>query len=100
MLHVADAAKEYTSALIRTVDSDVVVLAIIAFSKIVGQIDKLWLAYATGKGYRLKPLQEIYRVIGHDKLSVLPICSIHLLVVTQLPPLRARRQHGTHGQCF
>ena len=28
MLHVADAAKEYTSVTIRTVDSDVVILAV------------------------------------------------------------------------
>ena len=46
-LHVSDAANHgYSKVMIRTVDSDVLVLAIAAVNEIL--IDELWVAFATG----------------------------------------------------
>ena len=59
MLHVADAAKdpEYTSVTIRTVDSDVVVLAVYVFEQLRTSLTRLWVAFGTGKNYPLKNKQ-------------------------------------------
>ena len=67
MLHVADAAKEYTSVTIRTVDSDVVVLAVYVFGQLSTSLTELWVAFGTGKNYRMISAHGIYAGIGVDK---------------------------------
>ena len=52
MVHVAHAANTYT-ILIRTVDSEVVVLAVYAFAQLTSSLNELWVAFGTGKHYRL-----------------------------------------------
>ena len=57
-LHVSDAVNHgYSKVMIRTVDSDVLVLAIAAAHQL--NIDKLWVAFASGKTFRYLPAHEI-----------------------------------------
>ena len=48
MLHVADAARQYNTVLIRTVDRDVVVLAVCITAQLTSSLSTLWVAYGTG----------------------------------------------------
>lgn len=73
MVHVADAAKEYRTVTIRTVDSDIVVLAVYVFSQLTTSLTALWVAFGTGKNYRLIPAHEIYSAIGREKCLALPM---------------------------
>jgi hypothetical protein len=56
--------------MIRTVDSDVLVLAIAAAHQL--NIDKLWVAFASGKTFRYLPAHEIARALGPEKCIALP----------------------------
>ena len=70
-LHVADAANHgYGKVMIRTVDSDVLVLAIAAVQQL--SIDELWLAFASGKSFRYLPAHEMARALGPEKCIALP----------------------------
>ena len=73
MLHVADAAKEYNTVIVRTVDSDVVVLAVYVFAQLMTSLNALWVAFGTGKNFRLIPAHEIYTAIGCTKSLALPM---------------------------
>ena len=73
MLHVADAIKEYTSVTIQTVDSDVVVLAVYIFGQLRTSLTGLWVAFGTGKNYRVISAHGIYAAIGVDKCLTLPM---------------------------
>jgi hypothetical protein len=56
-LHVSDATKHgYRKVLIRTVDSDVLVLGIAAVQQL--SIDELWVGFASGKSFRYLPTHE------------------------------------------
>ena len=77
ILHVADAAKQYNTA----VDSDVVVLAVYMFAKLTPSLTVFWVAFGTGKNYRLIPAHRICTAIGHMKCLALR-CSMPSLVVT------------------
>ena len=68
MLHVADAAKQYNTVIVRTVDSDVVVLAVYVFAQLMTSLNALWVAFGTGKNFRLIPAHEIH---GASKLETL-----------------------------
>lgn len=58
LLHVADAAKKgCTTACVRTVDTDVVVLSIATFSKL--KLDELWVAFGTGPSFRYIPIHKL-----------------------------------------
>ena len=73
MLHVADAAKEYSSVTIRTVDSDVVVLAVYTFAQLRTSLTELWVAFGTKKSYRVISAHGIYTAIGVQKSLALPM---------------------------
>ena len=69
-LHVLDAANHgYGKVMIRTVDSDVLVLAIAAVNE--AHIDELWVAFATGKSFRYLPAHEIALSLGPRKSNAL-----------------------------
>ena len=72
MVHVADAAKQYNTVIIHTVDSDVV-LAVFVFAQLVPSLTALWVAFGTGKNYRLIPAHRIYAAIGNMKSQALPM---------------------------
>ena len=60
----------YHKVMIRTVDSDVLVLAIAATQQL--NIEELWIAFASGKSFRYPPAHEIARSLGPDKCIALP----------------------------
>ena len=63
LLHVRDAVKQgYTKVLFRTVDTDVVILAVTAAGHL--DIDELWVAFATGKNFRFLAAHEMAMALG------------------------------------
>ena len=72
MVHVVDASFcGLQQILIRTNDTDVVVLAISIVNII--QTNELWVLYGTGKHTRYLPTHTIAATLGPDKASVLPL---------------------------
>jgi hypothetical protein len=72
LLHAADAVKEgYKKLLVRTVDTDVVVVAVATLSSI--HPDELWLAFGTGPNFRYIPVHPIASSLGPRKSVCLPI---------------------------
>ena len=66
LLHVEDATKQgYTKVSIRTVDTDVVVLAVAAAERL--SIDELWVAFGTGKSFRFLAAHEMAQALGPDR---------------------------------
>ena len=73
LLHVADAVHcGYRHILIRTNDSDVVVISIHCFP-LLNDITELWVAIGTGVNFRYLPIHAIARQLGPDKCMALPI---------------------------
>ena len=71
-LHLADAvAQGHQRAYIRTVDSDVVVLAIRFFSTL--GLSELWVGFGSGKKLRDIPIHEICSNLGPSKSLALPL---------------------------
>ena len=56
---------------IRTVDTDVVVLAIAFFDSL--RLDELWIHFGTGKNVRYIPIHDIAKELGFDKCRALPV---------------------------
>ena len=72
MVHVADAVESgHTSIVIRTVDTDVVVLAVSVVHKL--QVPELWIAFGTGKKIRYLPAHDYARALGAANSKALPI---------------------------
>ena len=61
-LHVKHIAQEYPKILIKTVDSDVVVIALSVFHRILG-ISELWIEFGTGK------ISDIFQFIKSLQIS-------------------------------
>ena len=61
----------YKDAIIRTVVTDVVVLAVAYFQDL-ENIGNLWIAFGTGKDFRYIPVHELARSIGPDTANGLP----------------------------
>lgn len=69
-VHLSHAVKHgHTSIIIRTVDSDVVVLAVSVAAKLPVQI---WLAFGTGKKFRYFPAHECAQLLGKSRSMALP----------------------------
>ena len=60
----------YIKVSIRTVDTDVVVLAVTAAERL--SIDELWVAFGTGKSFRFLAAHEMAQALGPDKCRGLP----------------------------
>ena len=73
MLHVAHAAEhDHRRIQVRTVDTDVVVLAVMV-AQALPCVDELWIAFGTGKNYRYIPAHEIAASLGPQKARALPV---------------------------
>ena len=71
-VHLADAvSKGYKKVSIRTVDTDVVAIAVAAVSEI--SVDELWIAFGTGHKFRYIAVHEIAQTLGPQKSAVLPV---------------------------
>ena len=72
LLHVADAVNEgHDKIQIRTVDTDVLVLAIAAVQEL--SISELWIAFGTGKNFRYLAAHEMALALGPDRSLALPM---------------------------
>ena len=72
MLHVYIASQcGYRRVMIRTIDTDVVVLAVSKMQDIV--VDELWIAFGTGKHFRYLAIHDIAAQLGHQKAKALPM---------------------------
>ena len=70
-LHVLDAATFFDKIMIRTVDTDVFVLAVSQMHRIPGK--EVWLAFGMGKHFRYYPIHQISRSLGPQKSLALPV---------------------------
>ena len=72
MVHVADAVQGgLTKVLLRTVDTDVVVIAIAVSQTL--STSELWIAFGVGKNLRFLPVHEIASSLGPEKSKALPM---------------------------
>jgi hypothetical protein len=72
LLHLEDAVHQgHNKVSIRTVDTDVVVLAISSAQRL--KISELWVAFGTGKNFRFLAAHEMARTLGPDWCKALPI---------------------------
>lgn len=98
ILHVLDACLcENKRVMIKTRDTDVVVLAISFFSKSLA--DERWIAYGAGRYVRFIPVHKIATSISLEKAVVLPPFTC-LYWMRQFPSSveRARNQLGIFGK--
>ncbi len=71
-VHVRNAADECSRILVKTVDSDVVVIALSAFHRIPG-LQELWLKFGVGKHSSFIPIREIANSLETPGLHHLPL---------------------------
>ena len=73
LLYLEDAVKQgYNKVSIRTVDTDVVVLAVASAQHL--NITELWIAFVAGKNFRYLPAHEMADALGPDRCVALPMC--------------------------
>ena len=73
LLHVSHAAQHgHQKVLIRTVDTDVVVLAVFAISQLPSRCE-LWLAFGTGKSFRYLAAHQMSKCLGPEMSRALPM---------------------------
>lgn len=71
-LHASDCAREgHKKVMVRTVDTDVVVLAISTFPSL--DVDEMWIAFGVGKQYRYIAVHDIVKALGDEKSQVLHV---------------------------
>ena len=84
--------------MVRTVDTDVVVIAIAKFQYF--SLSELWIEFGVGKHLKYLPAHDISRSIGEGKSQAL--LAFHALTSQavfkrRLLPTMAKRQHGKRG---
>ena len=97
-LHVADAVKKgYRKLLVRTVDTDVVVVVIATLNRT--KPDEFSVAFGTGWHFRFIPIHEVAAAVGPRKSATLSPYSSHLQGATPCLRLQVqeRRPHGQPG---
>ena len=71
IVHVADAVGTgHKSIMIRTADTDVVVLAVAAVAAL--SLEQLWVSYGTGKSHKVLPTHVFAKALGSSKSRCLP----------------------------
>lgn len=72
MVHAAQAIKcGYEKIIIRTVDSDVVILCIALYHKL--KIEELWIDFGVGNSQRLVAIHDVAQQLGNEKSLALPM---------------------------
>ena len=69
--HTADAVRQGCKNILRTVDTDVVVLSVVAVPRL--HLEHLWVAFGTGQYFKYIPAHEIAGSIGPEKATALPM---------------------------
>ena len=72
-VHVADqTTKGYKRVVIRTTDSDVVVIGVSVMQHL-AELCELWIAFGCGKNFRYIPVHTIANLLGNARSSALPV---------------------------
>ena len=72
ILHVSDCVRQGADKIIiRTVDTDVVVLAVSNFRRL--GISEMWISFGVGKQYRYIPIHDMVRALGDEKAQTLHV---------------------------
>ncbi|CAC5379469.1 unnamed protein product [Mytilus coruscus] len=97
MIHVADAVRDgFKKINIKTVDTDVIVIAISVFKDT--EADEIWIAFATGKHFRYIPIHDIAQSLGPLQSRIIPIFHAFTGCDTVFSfEDEERKQHGIHG---
>ena len=70
LLHAAECSRQgFNRVMIRTVDTDVMVIAISTFQQL--GISELWIAFGTGKNFRYVPIHDIVKELGPTRAGSL-----------------------------
>ena len=79
LLHVVDCAKHgYRRVMLRTVDTDVIVIAIGMYQQM--NVTELWIEFGTGKFHRYVAVHEIVATLSPEKATaMLAFHAIHRL---------------------
>ena len=73
LLHASNLASGgFSKITIRTVDTDVLVLAIATFSKLKIYVEEFWIDFGSGKNRRFYPIHAIFEDIGEEKAQGMP----------------------------
>ena len=94
MLHAAHAG--HNKIIIRTVDTDVVVLAV-ALTRTLAEDDEVWVFFSMGKAFRFLTARELARALGPEKAQALPM--FHALTGCDMSPASPDTARGQHRQC-
>ena len=95
-LHPCDHEEADTRILVRTVDTDVIVILLGLFSSTPSSVE-IWVAFGMGRKFRCYSIKNICLALGEEK-SKASHSSMHLLGVTHLNFMeRPRNLHGKHG---
>ena len=75
ILHLLSCVQEgHSQVIIRTVDTDIVVLAISVVSTLHSYgMEELWISFGTGKHFRHIPIHEVARGLCNDRSMVIPL---------------------------
>ena len=65
LLHVNNAANQFSKQLIKTVDSDVIVISVTVFDRLEG-VDQLWIEFGRGETLQYIPVHEIIKGLSID----------------------------------
>ena len=84
----------HTKVLVRTVDTDVVVLAVTAAQRL--NLSELWVAFGTGKGLQYLLVHEIAKVLGPERCKALPM--FHAITGCDTVSSFAGRGEKLHGK--
>ena len=77
LLHfVATTVAGHRRVMVRTSDSDVVVIGVSTFVALGQQIGELWIAFGMHQRYRFIPLHDIVRELGPSRALALPACHV------------------------
>ena len=69
---MSDCARQCADKIIiRTVDTDVIVLAVSNFRRM--GISEMWISFGVGKQYRYIPIHDIFRAMGDEKAQALHV---------------------------
>ena len=72
LLHASDVANQgMTRVVIRTVDTDVVVLSIELYRQL--KLDELWIGFCTGRCFRYISVHDITKQMGFSQAEALPV---------------------------
>ena len=71
IVHLAHASSIHKKRMIKTVDTDVVVLAVTAV--VIHNLEELWVAFGTGVHFRYIPAHQVAAALGPSRSKCLPV---------------------------